>query len=215
MAGYGHDGRRLERDIGGRPLCRSARHGESSSRQGPAARGDRADPDDLTVLDDEAADRRIFGSPAQGPPADAQACAIWRSSSLSRRAVIVAQLTQHLFEILGLAEIAIDRGRLSATSSRVLNPSADEIADGLRGNIGCTVLSSWRTIVEIIRSTRSGSTGRLRRDLDRTHQLVAIEGTRRPDRLTTCSSRSCALSKVVKRPPLRTVPTTADGRAVL
>src|SRR3954447_16770727 len=55
---------------------------------------------------------------------------------------------------------------------------------------------------ETIRSTRSGSIGRLR-------MATAIErasfsrsnGNRRPERLRMVSSRSCTRSKVVKRPP--------------
>src|SRR3982075_3033002 len=61
-------------------------------------------------------------------------------------------------------------------------------------------LSSSRTIVETIFSTRSGSTGRLRKLIcsERT-SLSRSNGTRRPLRLITVSSRSCTRSKVVKR----------------
>src|SRR5215468_6467620 len=61
-------------------------------------------------------------------------------------------------------------------------------------------LSSSRTMVETIFSTRSGSTGRLRREIcsERT-SLSRSNGTRRPLRLMTVSSRSCTRSKVVKR----------------
>src|ERR1043166_1844369 len=55
-------------------------------------------------------------------------------------------------------------------------------------------------MAETIFSTRSGSTGRLRRDIcsERT-SLSRSNGTRRPLRLMTVSSRSCTRSKVVKR----------------
>ena len=54
----------------------------------------------------------------------------------------------------------------------------------------------------IMRSTRSGSTGRLRRATSTERcSLSRSKGTRRPERLTTISSRSCTRSKVVKRPP--------------
>src|ERR1044071_1618345 len=55
-------------------------------------------------------------------------------------------------------------------------------------------------MVETIFSTRSGSTGRLRKDIcsERT-SLSRSKGTRRPLRLITVSSRNCTRSKVVKR----------------
>src|SRR5476649_2665828 len=61
-------------------------------------------------------------------------------------------------------------------------------------------LSSSRTMAETIVSTRSGSTGRLRKLIcsERT-SLSRSNGTRRPLRLITVSSRSCTRSKVVKR----------------
>src|SRR5438067_12796745 len=61
-------------------------------------------------------------------------------------------------------------------------------------------LSSSRTIAETIFSTRSGSTGRLRKEIcsERT-SLSRSNGTRRPLRLITVSSRNCTRSKVVKR----------------
>src|SRR6202142_1855021 len=61
-------------------------------------------------------------------------------------------------------------------------------------------LSSSRTMAETIFSTRSGSTGRLRSEIcsERT-SLSRSNGTRRPARLMTVSSRSCTRSKVVKR----------------
>jgi len=55
---------------------------------------------------------------------------------------------------------------------------------------------------EIIRSTRSGSTSRLRSAVvTERASLSRSKGTLRPDFLTTISSRSCTRSKVVKRPP--------------
>src|ERR1700742_1170947 len=61
-------------------------------------------------------------------------------------------------------------------------------------------LSSSRTIADTIFSTRSESTGRLRRLIcsERT-SLSRSNGTRRPLRLITVSSRNCTRSKVVKR----------------
>src|ERR1700676_150774 len=61
-------------------------------------------------------------------------------------------------------------------------------------------LSSSRTMADTIFSTRSGSTGRLRREIctERTN-LSRSNGTRRPLRLISVSSRSCTRSKVVKR----------------
>src|SRR4051812_44917095 len=61
-------------------------------------------------------------------------------------------------------------------------------------------LSSSRTIADTIFSTRSGSTWRLRKEIcsERT-SLSRSNGTRRPLRLITVSSRSCTRSKVVKR----------------
>src|SRR3954451_21949275 len=61
-------------------------------------------------------------------------------------------------------------------------------------------LSSSRTIAETIFSSRSGSTGRLRKEIcsERT-SLSRSNGTRRLLRLMTVSSRSCTRSKVVKR----------------
>src|SRR5262249_4263723 len=55
-------------------------------------------------------------------------------------------------------------------------------------------------MVETIFSSRSGSTGRLRREIcsERT-SLSRSNGTRRPLRLITVSSRSCTRTKVVKR----------------
>src|SRR5512140_525129 len=61
-------------------------------------------------------------------------------------------------------------------------------------------LSSSRTMAETIFSTRSGSTGRLRKLIcSERISLSRSNGTRRPLRLITVSSRSCTRSKVVKR----------------
>src|ERR1700760_1173128 len=64
------------------------------------------------------------------------------------------------------------------------------------------MLSSWRTMPDTIFSTRSGSTGRLRRAMEIERiSFSRSNGVRRPERLTMVSSRSCTRSKVVKRPP--------------
>src|SRR6201995_1010105 len=61
-------------------------------------------------------------------------------------------------------------------------------------------VSSSRTIAETIFSTRSGSTERLRKETCTERiNLPRSNGTRRPLRLMTVSSRSCTRSKVVKR----------------
>src|SRR5262245_11460017 len=61
-------------------------------------------------------------------------------------------------------------------------------------------LSSSRTTFETICSMRSGSTGRLRTAICTERiSLSRSNGTRRPLRLMTVSSRSCTRSKVVKR----------------
>src|SRR4029079_11750753 len=61
-------------------------------------------------------------------------------------------------------------------------------------------LSSSRTILETVCSMRSGSTGRLRNEICTERiSLSRSNGTRRPLRLITTSSRSCTRSKVVKR----------------
>src|SRR3954471_19564707 len=61
-------------------------------------------------------------------------------------------------------------------------------------------LSRFRTIVVTIFSTRSGSTGRLRKEIcsERT-SLSRSNGTRRALRLVTVSARNCPRSKVVNR----------------
>src|SRR5215469_4377641 len=61
-------------------------------------------------------------------------------------------------------------------------------------------LSSWRTMELITRSTRSGSTGRLRKEMwmERA-SLSRSKGSRWPFFLITVSSRSCTRSNVVKR----------------
>ncbi len=61
-------------------------------------------------------------------------------------------------------------------------------------------LSSWRTMELITRSTRSGSTGRLRKEMwiERA-SLSRSKGSRCPFFLITVSSRNCTRSKVVKR----------------
>src|SRR6476619_5893024 len=62
------------------------------------------------------------------------------------------------------------------------------------------MLSNSRTIFDTSSSTRSGSTGRLRKAIDSERiSLSRSNGTRRPLRLMTTSSRSCTRSKVVKR----------------
>ena len=64
------------------------------------------------------------------------------------------------------------------------------------------LLSSWRTIPDTIRSTRSGSSGRLRKAMPMERaSLSRSNGARRPDRFMMISSRSCTRSKVVNRPP--------------
>src|SRR5216684_2767623 len=63
-------------------------------------------------------------------------------------------------------------------------------------------LSSSRTILETVCSIRSGSTLRLRTAMAiERASLSRSNGTRRPLRLMTTSSRSCTRSKVVKRNP--------------
>src|SRR5579883_3314280 len=63
-------------------------------------------------------------------------------------------------------------------------------------------LSSSRTILDTVCSTRSGSTLRLRTAMAiERASLSRSNGTRRPLRLMTTSSRSCTRSKVVKRKP--------------
>ena len=63
-------------------------------------------------------------------------------------------------------------------------------------------LSSWRTMPLTMRSTRSGSTARLRSATwTERISLSRSKGTRRPLFLMTVSSRSWTRSKVVKRPP--------------
>src|SRR5215469_7225902 len=63
-------------------------------------------------------------------------------------------------------------------------------------------LSSSRTILETVCSMRSGSTLRLRTAMATERaSLSRSNGTRRPLRLMTTSSRSCTRSKVVKRNP--------------
>ena len=53
-----------------------------------------------------------------------------------------------------------------------------------------------------MRSTRSGSTGRLRKAISSERiSLSRSNGTRRPDFFSTVSSRNCTRSNVVKRPP--------------
>src|SRR5262245_54535381 len=147
------------------------------------------------------------------------ACAIRRASSLSRRAVIVARkFTQHLFEILGLAEIAVDRGEAHIGDIvKGPQPLHDKIADGLRRDIGFAgafELADDRRHhpldpVGIDRPLAQG-------DLDGAHQLVAIKGNP--------PSRSLDDLELAKLHPLeggeaatafRTVPTPANGRAVL
>jgi hypothetical protein len=64
------------------------------------------------------------------------------------------------------------------------------------------MFSRRRTMPLTMRSTRSGSTGRLRSAICTERiSLSRSKGMRRPLRLTTVSSRSCTRSKVVKRPP--------------
>src|SRR5437899_12080121 len=55
-------------------------------------------------------------------------------------------------------------------------------------------------MADTIFSSRSGSTGRLRKEIETERfSLSRSNGTRRPLRLITVSSRSCTRSKVVKR----------------
>src|SRR5215468_11563018 len=63
-------------------------------------------------------------------------------------------------------------------------------------------LSSSRTIFEMVCSTRSGSTLRFRSAISiERASLSRSNGTRRPLRLMTISSRSCTRSNVVNRNP--------------
>src|SRR5690242_19327611 len=63
-------------------------------------------------------------------------------------------------------------------------------------------LSRSRTIFDTVCSTRSGSTLRLRSAISTERaSLSRSNGTRRPFRLITVSSRNCTRSKVVKRKP--------------
>src|SRR5262245_21412963 len=147
------------------------------------------------------------------------ACAISRASSLSRRAVIVARkFTQHLFEILGLAEIAIDRGEPHIGDVvKGSQPLHDEIADGLRGDIGFAgafELADDRRYhaLDPVGIDRS----RAQRDLDRAHQLVAIEGNATPrslDHLQLAQLHPFESGETAAA--FRAVATAPNGRAVL
>ncbi len=63
-------------------------------------------------------------------------------------------------------------------------------------------LSSWRTMPDTIRSIRSVSIGRLRSATATDFEsLSRSNGTLRPLRFSTVSSRNCTRSNVVNRPP--------------
>ena len=115
--------------------------------------------------------------------------------------VIAGEFAEHGLEILGLAEIAIDRGEAHIGDIIELAQMLHhDLADRLGRQSGSPPLSSSRTIAETSFSMRSGSTGRFRKPIcsERT-SLSRSNGTRRPLRLMTVSSRSCTRSKVVKR----------------
>src|SRR4029453_7244177 len=107
------------------------------------------------------------------------ACALWHRSAASCRAVIIARkLTQHLFEILRFAEIAVYRGETHigdiVKGSQALH---DEIADGLRRDVGLA------GAFELAHNRRDHPLDPIgidrplaQRDLDRAHELVAVEG---------------------------------------
>src|SRR5262245_34794541 len=147
------------------------------------------------------------------------ACAIRRWSSPSRRAVIVARkFTQHLFEILGLAEIAVYRGEAHIGDVvKGPQPFHDEIADGLGGDIG------FPGAFELADDRRDHALDPVgidrplaQCDLDRAHQLVAIEGNPPPRPLDHLQLAQLHPFESGEAPAaFRAVPATANGRAVL
>ena len=219
---------RLERDIGGGAarLRAGARQRlglgmRAAARLRPAAADDAPS---LTMTQPTVGLGQVAPS-AAARQRERRACIAGRSRSIPRPVSAqsspstVVPMRDELLEILGLAEIAIDRGEAhigDLIERRAARPSPARRSSSLGISLS-PELSSWRTMPLTTRSTRSGSTGRLRSAtwIERA-SLSRSKGTRWPFFLTTVSSRSCTRSKVVKRGrAIRAEAPPADRRAVV
>ena len=215
----------LQRHIERRAARRLARlvDGEAFGVRAPARRGDAA-PDDDAIAHDQRADRRVGRGEAERRAArSASAAAIQRSSSPARRRPLIAagralarrgsrrrrrfglglQFADDRVEVARLAEIAIDRGEADIGDVvERLQPLHHEFADPLGRNVGVALALELAHDAVDHALDALGCDGALaQRDLDRAHELVAIERRAPAVFLTTMSSRNCTRSKVVKRPP--------------
>ena len=115
----------------------------------------------------------------------------------------LGDLAQHLVEVGGLAEVAVDRGEAHVGDGiEALQRLHDELAD----HGGRHLLLAHA--LELAHDARHHALDALgldrplaQRDLDERESFSRSNGTRRPERLMTMISRSCTRSKVVKRPP--------------
>src|SRR5437762_2497866 len=107
--------------------------------------------------------------------------AVWSAASAAiagPRLLLAAQLAEHLLEVLGLAEIAVDRGEADIGDVvERLQRFHDEAADLARGDLG------FPRALELAHDAGHRALDPLgvdiafaRRDLDGAHQLVAVEG---------------------------------------
>ncbi len=191
----------------------------------PAARLGPAAADDDAVLDHDRADGRVRPGAPEPAPAERQRqlhealirgfgflgflrVLVFQNAEdhlrnvATPRVVFAGEFAEHGLEVLGLAEIAIDRGEAHIGDVVELAQMLHhDLADRLRGDFRLAAA------FELAHDRRTPSsrpapdpTGRLRKLIcsERT-SLSRSNGTRRPLRLITVSSRNCTRSKVVKR----------------
>ena len=97
----------------------------------------------------------------------------------------LGKLPDDLLEVARLAEVLVDRGEADIGDVvEAFSPSMTSSPTVSLGTSPSLMLSSWRTIPLIMRSTRSGSTGRLRSATSTERcSLSRSNGTRRPGAL--------------------------------
>ena len=181
-----------------------------------------ADSDHLPVLDDDAADRRVVAARPQRPPAEPRSACVHMApvgALTSQRLIVAGEFTQQLLEILGFAEIVVDRGE-AHIGDIVKGPQRlhDELADafGRRSRSRRGFRAAARCPIPCARSAPDRPAACAARSGSSACSLSRSNGTRRPDRLHDHQlAQLNALEGGEAAAAIRAMAAPPDGRAVL
>ena len=148
---------------------------------GPAAGLGPADAQNPAILDDDAADGRIFSRGAKRPAAQAQGIVhpapVGVHDGLAF-ALVAGEFADQFFEVLGFAEILVDRGKAHIGHIiEHLEGLHDELADGFRLDLAFAEAfqaadDAGHHALDPLGLDRALA----QRNLDRAHELVAVKG---------------------------------------